>query len=266
MRSLSELQRSFAAATIFSDRTALASLGIVAGGLDPAERIGIYRSNVLGNYRKALSATYPVVQALVGPAFFGAAVEAFVRAHPSRRGDVNRYGGELARFLAAYPPARALPYLADVARLEWAIDQANIAADADALDLESLARVPESALGSLVFTLHPSVSLVVSPYPILRIWQANQAGHEDQRVDLGEGGDALLVARGAEGIGIHRLAPGMHALLLALGRKATLAEALERAIAAEPSFDLGGTLKTCVAMRAIVGFRPPTVSTPRKAQ
>ncbi|HZI84041.1 MAG TPA: DNA-binding domain-containing protein [Casimicrobiaceae bacterium] len=260
MPSLSELQRRFAAATVFGDSAALYGLGIVGGRLDAAARLAIYRRNVLSNYRKALSATFPVVQALVGPAFFGAAVEAFVRACPSTRGDVNRYGGDLPRFLATYPPARPLPYLPDVARLEWALDQAAIAADAGSLDLESLGAVPAGQLGLLRFTLHPSARLVTSAYPVLRIWQTNQPGHgEDARVDLSEGGDALLVIRGEDGVVIHRLTPGARAFLLAIGHNLALAEALERAAAADTAFDLGEALRTHVAARTIVGFRAPTI-------
>ena len=78
-------------------------------------------------------ATYRVVRELVGAPFFDAAVDAFVRAHPSTGGDLNVYGGEFADFLAAYPHARDLPYLPDVARLEWALDEAHRAADAGGL-------------------------------------------------------------------------------------------------------------------------------------
>jgi hypothetical protein len=259
MPSLRELQRGFAAATIFGDRSAMAGLGIVGGRLDAGARLAIYRNNVLANYRKALAATYPVVQALVGRPFFGAAVEAFVRAHPSRRGDVNRYGGELAQFLGSYAPARELPYLPDVARLEWAIDQAAIAADADRLDLASLAAVPEPALGSLRFALHPSARFIVSRYPIFRIWQANQPGHEeDPRVDLSEGGDALLVVRGAEGVSVQRLSPSTHAFLSSLRGHLTLSQAVDRAIAADASFDLGEALRAHVASQTIVPFRAPS--------
>ena len=90
MPSLRELQRGFSAATLSRDPAALAALSIVSGGLDPGTRIAVYRNNVLGNYRKALAATYPVVRRLVGAPFFDAAVE---RGHPSPHGDVNRYGG-----------------------------------------------------------------------------------------------------------------------------------------------------------------------------
>jgi len=259
MPSLRELQRGFVAATVFGDAASIASLGIVAAEPSPAVRLGIYRDNVLGNYRKVMAATYPVVHRLVGSALFRAAIEAFVRAHPSTRGDVNRYGGELARFLAAYPAARELAYLPDLARLEWAIDQANIAADAAALDLATLAAVPEEALAELRLVLHPSARLVASAYPILHIWKVNQPDHAgEDRVDLGEGGDILLVARDTDGVTIERLTPGAHAFLLALARNLKLGEALERALATETSFDLSATLKALVAAQIIVTFRAPT--------
>ena len=256
MRSLSELQRGFVAATVFGDRTALAGLGIATGALDAGARIAIYRNNVFSNYRKALAATFPVVEALVGRPFFAAVVETFVRAHPSTRGDVNRYGGDLPRFLAGYAPARDLPYLADVARLEWAIDQAAIAADAAALDLDALAAVPEDALPELRFRLHPSARLLRSAHPILSIWQAHQPGHEDP-VNLGAGGDALLIVRGGEGVGVRRLAPANHAFLRGLAADLGLGDALERALAVDASFDLREALGSYVAERVIVGFRSP---------
>lgn len=262
MPSLREVQRAFAAAALFGDKGALAELRVVANGLDPAARMAIYRNNVLANYRKALGATYPVVRRLVGPLFFNAAVDAFVRAYPSVRGDVNRYGGEMARFLATYAPARELRYLPDIARLEWAIDQANIAAEAPELDLAALAAVSPALHGELRFKLHPSARLVTSRYPILRIWQVNQPDHTgDDAVDLGKGSDTLLVLRGKDGVRIERLAPGEHALLAALEGRVRLSEASARAGAADPAFDLTLVLQAHVASHTIVAFHAP----PRRA-
>jgi hypothetical protein len=259
MPSLREVQRGFVAATVFGDTGALAGLGIVAGALDPAARIAIYRNNALGNYRKVLAATYPVLQRLVGGPFFTAAIEAFVRAYPSPRGEVNRYGGELTRFLGAYPPARELPYLPDVARLEWAIDQANIAADALPFDPAALRALPEDTFGDLRCVLHPSAQFIVSAYPIFHIWQTNQPGHAmDDRVDLGEGGDALLVWRASDGVVIERLAAGEHSFLAALAGNRSLSDATERASAAEPSFDLAGALRRLVTSGTIVTFLAPS--------
>jgi hypothetical protein len=259
MPSLVEIQRGLAAATISGDVAALAGLGVVAGTMSAAARIDIYRNNVLGNYRKALAATFPVVRRLVGAAFFNATVDAYVRAHPSTRGDVNRYGSDLARFLAAYEPARTLAYLPDVARLEWAIDQSAIAADAPPFDLAALAALPEDAHACLRFVLHPSVQLVESHYPILHIWRVNQADYEGSaKVDLDEGGDSLLVARGERGVDVERLKPGMAALLHSFAAGERLAIAAGLAAGAEPSFDLPAALRRHVANHVLVAFVAPT--------
>jgi hypothetical protein len=138
----------------------------------------IYRRNVLGGLHDALASTYPVVRRLVGEAFFREAAIAFARASPSTSGDLHEYGGGFAAFLATYPHAAGLPYLPDVARLEWAVHQSFHAADVPPLDYAPLARLAPRRYGELRFRLHPSARLVRSPYPILAIWEANQGGRD----------------------------------------------------------------------------------------
>ncbi|MDQ6916283.1 MAG: putative DNA-binding domain-containing protein [Pseudomonadota bacterium] len=269
MPSLHELQRAFSEAAVFGDPAAVASLGIVAGGLKPAARIDIYRANVLGNFRRALAATYPVVKRLVGAPFFDAAADHFVRGHPSIRGDINRYGADFAGFLDAYPPARELAYLPDVARLEWAIDQANIARDAPPLDLTALSAVLPELHGELRFLLHPSAHLIVSRFPILHIWQVNQPERgADERIGLDEGGDALLVERrpaALGGISIQQLSDAEHVFLALLAAGRPLDEAANRSAALSPEFDLAAALQRHVAGQTIVAFRAPVIS-PRESR
>ena len=265
MPSLHELQRAFSAAAVFDDAAALASLRIVAGGLKPEARINIYRANVLANYRKALGATYPVIKRLVGAPFFDAACDNYVRGHPSTRGDINRYGADFSEFLGSYPPARDLRYLPDVARLEWAVDQAHIARDAAPFDLAALACVPAELHAELRFYLHPSARMIVSMFPVLHIWQSNQPdGDADQHIDLDEGGDTLLVLRRAPivgGIVIERISGPEHLLLSLLAAGRTLGEAANRCAAVALDFDLAAALQSRVADQTIAGFHPPAVVT-----
>jgi hypothetical protein len=67
-----------------------------------------------------------------------------------------------------------MPWLPDVARLEWACHEASMAGAGEALDLPTLAQVPPEAQCDLRFSLHPSVRVVRSAWPILAIWEANQ--------------------------------------------------------------------------------------------
>ena len=188
-----------------------------------AERLAIYRRTVRANYRNALGATFPVVQRLVGTPFFNAAVDAFARARPSRSGDLNEYGDAFGDFLAGYPPAAGLAYLADVARLEWAIDEANRAPDstvAPDIVLGALAVFPADQLPESRLRIEPSCRLVASEFPLLRIWQVNQPDHGgDLRVAFDAGPDHLRIRREPDGIALERIAAGEFAWLAALSRR-----------------------------------------------
>jgi hypothetical protein len=253
MPSLRETQQRFVDA-VFSPEV---GIDFVAGSPTFArERMTIYRRTIFANYRKALSASYPVVKRLTGTPFFHAAIDAFARAQPSQSGDLNVYGEALGEFLATYPPAADLPYLPDVARLEWAIDEANRASEASCAPesvLAALAVAPPDRLPALRLRLEPSCRLVASPFPIFRIWQTNQPGYSgNDRVMLEEGGDALLVRRGDNGISLERLAVGDHAWLAAVAAGATLGAAIEAAQNADATFDLGIALREQIAAGTII--------------
>jgi hypothetical protein len=244
MPSLLELQRRFARA-------------LRHPGSEDDPRIGIYRRNIAGNYRNALAASYPVVHALVGAGFFDAAVDALVECAPPASGDLNVYGAQFAAFLSAYPHAQSLPYLPDVARLEWAIDESCRAADADgsvATVVAALGAVPPQRLATRCLRLAPSCRLVQSDHPVLRIWQAHQGEAQvTEAVDLEAGPDHLLVRRDADGAAIERVAPAMFAFLAALLGGDILSVALDSALAVAPDFDLQHALATGIGNRTVVG-------------
>lgn len=226
----------------------------------PAERIAIYRRNVAANYRNALAASYPVVRRLTGAPFFGAAVDAYVVAHPSRSGDLNVYGDAFGDFLVRYAPAAALPYLPDVARLEWAIDEAHRAAEAPRVPeamLAALASVEAQRLASLRLRLDPSCRLIASPYPILHVWRANQPDRDGREpVLLDERADRLLVRRDDARVSIEPLQGGEHAWLSALAAGEPLGAAIDAAQCVDTQFDLAHALHVHIAAGTFVGILP----------
>lgn len=240
--SLSELQQRFAAAILAPD--------------DPDWRIAVYRNTIRSNYRNALGATYKVARALVGDAFFHAAVDVFVAASPSRAGDLNVYGADFAEFLATYPYGRELAYLPDVARLEWALDEAARAADNDSSPqhlLAALAAVPADVVAAQGFRLGPSCRLLFSPHPVMRIWQAHH--DESVRVDLDAGPDYLLVRRQGDVPVVERLAHANYAFLSALEKGHDLASALGQALAVDDAYEVGTALGAFVSNGTLHALR-----------
>ncbi|WP_017668197.1 DNA-binding domain-containing protein [Sandarakinorhabdus sp. AAP62] len=135
-------------------------------------RFTIYQRNHVASLTAALAKTFPVVQRLVGEPFFAAMAARFIFQSPPRVPMLADYGADLADFIAAFEPAESLPFLADVARLEYARVRAWHAADHASPPLDGADAV--AALLPHRIVLHPSATLIQSDHPVLAIWAANQ--------------------------------------------------------------------------------------------
>lgn len=253
MPRLPELQAAFAAG-IFGENPG-AIVAIAPGRFTPEQYLQIYRNNVFESLTGALKAVYPVIERLVGEGFFRFAADSYIRQHAPRSGNLHDFGMHYADFLAGFTPAAGLPYLPDVARLEWAWQEAFHSADAAPFDARRLAEVPVERQGNLRFALNPSVRLFDSAYPVLGIWRANQDQAAEEIVDLTQAGTALLVIRRGRRVEIEILTPGEHALLHAIKQDASLAAACDAAFAVESSFDLAAALQRGIQGGTLAALR-----------
>ena len=251
MKSLAALQAAFRDATL-DPAQAPALFGETAHGIDA------YANNILFNRVDALVEAFPVVRQLVGEAFFDGMARAAARALPSRSGDLNRYGAGFADFIAAFPPAQAIPYLADAARVDWLAHQAYYAPDTAPLALARLATLDADAQASLRFELSPAVGLLISAWPTASIWRAHQAEDSPDHDDFpspDQGGERVLVWRDARRVRVARLGLAEHAFLDACQRAQPLTEALECALDQDMEFDLGLSLQRWINDQVIVNYR-----------
>jgi hypothetical protein len=204
MPTLLETQRAMRTWLVDGERSAAAAL--LVDGISP-DRLDIYRNTFVASATRALRLTHPAVHKLVGNGFFDGAAAQFVAQHPPRSACFDHYGEPFAAFLAAFPPAGALAYLADVARLEWAVSRAIHADDVAPLDLARLAALSPEEQARVSFVPHPSVSLLSLAAPADAIWRAVLSNDDAAlaAVDPGAGAARLLVERGAWGPEVRRL-------------------------------------------------------------
>jgi hypothetical protein len=226
-------------------------------------RLDIHRNNVVHTMVEALRATFPAVERLVGPEFFAAMARAHLAAEPPSSPLLFRYGGGLAPFIEGFAPARSVPYLADVARLEWARLQAHHAADAEPARLEALAALPPEALEGTRLALHPSLSLVRSRWPVVSLWAASTDRGDPAEVDLARGEDAAVL-RPALAVETRRLPEGAAPFLAALAEGRTLAGAATEASAQQAAFDPGEHIAGLFELGAIAAIRAPGAGAPEK--
>ena len=88
-------------------------------GVVPKKRFSVYRNNVTLSLISVLASTYPVVEEIVGDEFFATMAREFALSHLPQSPVMINYGEEFPDFLKTFAPVKELPYLSDVARLEW---------------------------------------------------------------------------------------------------------------------------------------------------
>ncbi|WP_292446211.1 DUF2063 domain-containing protein [Methylibium sp.] len=250
------MQQAFAAALL--DAESPAPYGLFAwNGADPAPRFAVYRNNMVVSLVAALAGSFPVVRELVGEAFFSAMGRLYVTQHPPRSPVLADYGDSFADWLQHFEPASALPYLPDMARLERARGRAYHAADEPALAAQAVAarladpqRLPGARL-----RLHPSVSLLDSPFAVVSLWAAHQGRGRIEDVALNEPEAALILRHQDDATVLPvPLAAARFYRLLIEGRP--LGEAASAATASDAAFDLASALSLLIAHDAIVAWHP----------
>lgn len=256
--SLHELQQQFMAA-LYDDAEPGPTATIADNGLVPEARLRIYRHSCNETQIAALRTTYPAILALVGEAFFDETARGYRRAHPSRSGNLQVFGEAFAEYLAIVPGCRSLPYLPDVARLEWLRQRAVLAPTTAPISLEVLADAMHEVAGSVRIVLYPSVHLLDSRYPVLTIW--NYALRPtDENLVLSNDGERVVLWRDDAEIAMDAVDPASFACIAALAQGLTLGEARSAAASLDDGFDFDACLESLVAHGLVIGLRPYAAS------
>jgi len=224
-------------------------------GKGVVQRYNVYRNNVTVSLIHALADIYPAVQRITGAEFFRAMARFHLRATPPTSPLLFDYGRDFPAFIAAYEYAQALPWLADVARIERAWLDAYHAADRPALGAGALAAVDPALLADLRFEPHPAARIVRSRYPAVAIFtQHNTEGAAPP--PQSHGAEDALISRPGMDVIVSRLPAGGAAFLGNLLAGAPLGTAAAAAFDEAPSFDLSANLAGMVSAGVLTALQP----------
>lgn len=214
-----------------------------------------YRSNGHALAERALSAAFPVVAQLMGAEGFESLSRHFWQSHPPARGDMAQWGADFADLLGTLPELmHEEPYLADVARLEWALHGAATQADGQA-DLPSFSLLESREPVDIVLVLSPGAQCLASVFPVVSIVQSHLAGTPT----LEEAGERLraqvaetaLVWRHGLKPSLRQAQPGEAVFIASLQENRSLADSLSAA----PGFDFNEWLVPAVHSGLLLGAR-----------
>ena len=251
---LRDLQAAFAAHIVAGDRADLIAT-VVGDSIPAAARLSVYRHHVFHSLAGALAATFPPVQALVGEEFFRGLARGFVVGALPSQPVLAEYGATFPAFIESHSAAADLPYLADVARLDWALNVAFHSPVERRLEAADLATIPAEQLPSKTIALAAGTGLIRSAYPIDRIWTVSQPDAPAETVDLSAGATRLLVLRGPDDAGFIALSEGEAAFMAALGAGRSLERAAEAGFAVDAGFDLSTVFARLLALQAFAAVQ-----------
>lgn len=169
----------------------------------PQDLLSIYRGSIFGGLKKALAETFPVTKELVGEDFFNMMLAQYIKSYPCQVQDLNDYGEELPKLIMNLKQARSLPYLSDVAQLEWFC---NIALNVEIQknNLVELSFLKEKEVNQIKFNLPNGSALLQVNFPVDDIWKMHQ-NDSDSDLELTEELVSLIVWKSEQGIELDKL-------------------------------------------------------------
>lgn len=217
--------------------------------------LAIYRNTAAKARIDALQANYPTIAELTGDEWFRAAARAFTDGAPGAEPAMAGFGKGFPDWLERFAPARSLPFLAPVARLDRAWTEAHLAADAAPLASEQAARLG-LALAGVVLTLHPSLSLFRFDWSVPSLWLAHRYPEAGGSLEWRLATEGLIIWRPGLEVRARRVAPAEYAFLQACRLGRPLAVAAASAQGAAPRTDVSSLFADFIQAGVFAAIAP----------
>ena len=235
MPDLATFQREFAQAVLAEG---------LAGASFRSQAFTVYRNTCARGAVEALRASYPTVDMLVGDEMFTQVALDYRREALPSSPILSEYGGSFPAFLARQPWSCELPYLADVARLDWLWLESFLAPTAPAM--------PKSIGGGSVIALHPATRFAWLATPAMTIWQAHRDPCGIIELDPDWAEEGALFTRPGVSVHAEAISPVIHYLLAACARPMPVSRIILRVADAFPTANLPELLRSGVASGALI--------------
>lgn len=213
------------------------------------KRFDVYRNNVVVSLMEALKATYPSIQAILGPDNFEKVTRVYVANHPPKSAMMQTYGDDFHEFLDAFAPLKNSPFLVDVAKIEQAWIRAFHARDVDPINPELLSSFPPEEMMNLCFAKHPAAALVRSNFAAADLFNfRHEPPSEGFEIEQSQN---VLITRPALEAQLFSIPLDIFIFLEKILSGETLGEATNSAIETNEAFDLSSAIALLIQSGAV---------------
>ncbi|BCE00796.1 putative DNA-binding domain-containing protein [Marinicellulosiphila megalodicopiae] len=199
-------------------------------------RFSIYKNNVFHSLIEALKAQFPVCEKLVGSDFFKGCAQQYLNITLPKRADMILIGEDFSEFLQNFEHTQTLPFLAEVAKLEYTRAQSLQSQSADCINMQDLENIDIQVLQQQHLSFHPSVFILESNFKIFTIWKGHQPGQGMQETNINET-EHTLIFRDNHNVACILLSPSIYTCFKAWQNGLNLIEGIQHTLQHFPEFD-----------------------------
>lgn len=234
---------------------------ILPGKFESNDLMQVYRNNYYISLTEALRSVYVSVDKLVGSGFFDFVAHSYIDAHPSRSGNLHEFGDCFAGFIGSLEQARSVPYIADIAHLDWAWHQMFHAKDSESLGVEALGKFPHEDFGALHFKFVAAMQIQRMDYTVFGLWShCREIPGFESSEDLSYENtvELIMIYRSGLDVVVSLVADAEAIFIQELQAGMCLADATESAMASDMQFQLLDVLQSLFLQEVVSGVELPT--------
>lgn len=220
---------------------------ILPGKFESNDLMQVYRNNYYISLTEALRSVFVSVDKLVGKGFFDFVAHGYIDAHPSKSGNLHEFGEHFASFIGSLEQAASVPYIRDIARLDWAWHETFHAEDSIPVGVEVLAEFEPEELGTLNFGCVTAMKILKMDYSIFGLWNhcRDIPGFESaDELSYDETTESIMVHRLGLDVVVSLLTQAEAAFIQKLNQGFCLADATESAMNRDMQFQLLDVLQS----------------------
>lgn len=233
---------------------------ILPGKFESNDLMQVYRNNYYISLTEALRSVYVSVDKLVGKGFFDFVAHGYIDAHPSKSGNLHEFGDCFAGFIGSLEQAASVPYIADVARLDWAWHQMFHAKDSEPLDVEVLGEFRHEDFGALHFKFVAAMQILKMDYTIFGLWNhCREIPGFENSDDLSYENtiELIMIYRSGLDVVVSLVSDAEVMFIEELQAGLCLADATESAMASDMQFQLLDVLQSLFLQEVVSGVELP---------
>lgn len=220
---------------------------------DFTKQFDVIRERTLSSLMRELAGVFPITKRLLSEAEFRIAADQYFSERIPSSIDPMNYCEEFPDFLENFTTEKDLPYLVEIAMLDYGCYQAKQAMDAQPINKKIFTELSPEQLAGRHIQLHPACFWMSSPFSLYDVWYRFNSSLPS-KASAALTPQEVVIIRPQMQVEVHKVDTGLVRALDALDNGETLNKALMEGGQEDPNFNAVAAIQFLIQNGLIVNL------------